>query len=36
MNFSYASDGNGGEIGADMKVNIRGAGTSVTVPMHLR
>lgn len=27
MNFSYASDGNGGEIGADMKVNIRGAGT---------
>lgn len=27
MNFSYASDGNGGEIGADMKVNIRGTGT---------
>ena len=27
MNFSYASEGNGGEIGADMKVNIRWAGT---------
>ena len=27
MNFSYASDGNGGEIGSDMKINIRGTGT---------
>ena len=27
MNFSYGSDGNGGEIGQDMKVNIRGTGT---------
>ncbi len=27
MNFSYGSDGNGGEIGQDMKINIRGAGT---------
>lgn len=27
MNFSYGSDGNGGEIGSEMKINIRGAGT---------
>lgn len=27
MNFSYASDGNGGEIGAEMSMNIRGSGT---------
>lgn len=27
MNFSYASDGNGGEIGTEMNMNIRGAGT---------
>ena len=27
MNFSYGTDGNGGEIGQDMKINIRGAGT---------
>lgn len=27
MNFSYGTDGNGGEIGTDMKINIRGAGT---------
>lgn len=27
MNFSYSQDGNGGEMGQDMKINIRGAGT---------
>ena len=27
MNFSYGTDGNGGEIGQNMKINIRGAGT---------
>ena len=36
MNFSYASDGNGGEIGADMKVNIREPVRLVMALMRLR
>lgn len=27
MNFSYGTDGNGGELGQNMNINIRGAGT---------
>lgn len=27
MNFDYSSSGNGGQLGQEMSVNIRGAGT---------